>query len=289
MNVLNRYHPVPLFFYYLAVLLITAFSSHPFVHVFSFAGALFFLFLVCETKKVIRSLLFSSVLILVSALLNPLFSHDGVTALFFLQNNPVTLESILFGVNLGIRISAVLLICSSFDRVVTKDKIAYLLSRFSERFALLFSMTLRFIPLYLSEWKKLRETQTALGLGEGGGAYDRIRSRFAVFSAMLSRSLESAMETARTLRSRGYGLKKRTSCRPVRFEKKDAVFSIVSILAAEAWFVFLVNGSYSFVFYPRMTTLSPDLSLIPLAILFFQPFFFELTETLSWTYYRSKI
>ena len=37
-------------------------------------------------------------LFLLVAVTNPLFSHNGVTPLFFLNGNPVTLEALLYGV-----------------------------------------------------------------------------------------------------------------------------------------------------------------------------------------------
>ena len=210
MNVLSRYHPIPLFFYFLFFVLMTAFAVHPVLHLISLICAFLLICLNRPGKDAAKSALRCLILIAATGILNPIFSHDGVTVLFFLQNNPVTLESILFGVFLGVRICGVLLWCSAFEVILTGDKIAYLLSRLSERSSLLFSMTLRFIPLYLSEWKKLRSAQKALGLFQTDGVFDRLRAHLALFSALVSRSLERAMGTASALRARGYGVKKRT-------------------------------------------------------------------------------
>ena len=253
MNVLKRCHPVPVFIYFAVTFTVTAFSPHPILHLVSFAGAALYAAFILPGKKWLSRMALSLVLILVTAFVNPVFSHDGVTVLFFLQNNPVTLESIIFGVHLGVRIAAVTAWCMVFDSIFTGDKIYYLLSRVSHRAALLFTMTLRFIPLYAAEWKKLKDAQTALGLLPASGLFEKIRCRFAVFSALVTGSLERSVDTVIVLRSRGYPSRKRSAYDPVRFERKDVIFSLFALLFSAALIFFSFRDVAAFSFYPRMT------------------------------------
>ena len=64
------------------------------------------------------------VVFLTSAVINPLFSHRGSTLLFYLfTGNPVTLESIVYGVATAGIICAMIMWFGSFNIIITTDKI----------------------------------------------------------------------------------------------------------------------------------------------------------------------
>ena len=63
-------------------------------------------------------------IIIVSAIINPFFSHKGWTLLFYLfTGNPVTLESIIYGLISAIIIGAMLLWFSTFNQVMGVERI----------------------------------------------------------------------------------------------------------------------------------------------------------------------
>jgi len=88
-----RLHPITAFAYFLSVLLITMFSVNPVMVAISLAGGILFSASLSAPRAFFRDLLFSLPLYLLLSLTNPLFSHNGVTPLFFLNGNPVTLEA----------------------------------------------------------------------------------------------------------------------------------------------------------------------------------------------------
>ena len=81
---LEQLHPLTIVFYFIAVTLPPALSMHP---------ALVFLSLVCSfllplarrDRRRAAGVLFPLLLMLLSAVLNPLFYHNGMTVLFILK------------------------------------------------------------------------------------------------------------------------------------------------------------------------------------------------------------
>lgn len=66
-------------------------------------------------------------LLVITALINPAFSHQGVTILTYLPSgNPLTLESILYGIYAAFLLITVIAWFSCFNAVMTSDKFMYL-------------------------------------------------------------------------------------------------------------------------------------------------------------------
>ncbi len=78
-------------------------------------------------------------LLLFSAVLNPLFNHEGATILTYLPDgNPLTLESMLYGVSAAAMMVTVILWFSCYNSVMTSDKFLYLFGRVIPALSLLF-------------------------------------------------------------------------------------------------------------------------------------------------------
>lgn len=94
---MKRLHPVPCFIYFAGILVLSMTIFQP---VF-LASAVLLLFAVHASldggrslKRYLGMFLF---IILFMVVLNPLISHRGATILFYLFDNPVTMESIVYG------------------------------------------------------------------------------------------------------------------------------------------------------------------------------------------------
>ena len=155
------------------------------------------------------------------------------------------------------------------------------------KLGLVLSMALHFIPMFKRQLKKVRSAQKTMGLYSARGIVDKLRSNGRVFLAMISWSLENAMETAASMRARGYGTGKRTDFSLFRFTARDSACLLgVSVVG-------MATRVTAFTFYPRISTLelSPFSVAVYVAfgVLSFLPFAVEVREAIVWTYYRSKI
>lgn len=101
---------------------------------------------------------------IITALLNPLISHNGKTVLFVLNDNPITLEALLFGINSAGMILAVLLWFRCFSKIMTSDKLLYIFSAFSPKAALILSIALRYVPLFFKKRREISDSAKGMGI-----------------------------------------------------------------------------------------------------------------------------
>lgn len=287
------YHPAVLLLYFLAVLLIAMFSVNPVIVTLALLGGALFAATLTDGREKRADLGFYLPLLLLVTITNPLFSHDGVTPLFFLNGNPVTLEAILYGAGLGMTLLAVLLWCKCFHKTLTSEKLLFLFGRVSPRLSLLLSMALRYVPLLKRQAGKVERAQRVMGLYTSDSRFDRLRAKLSVYSALIGWSLENAVEVSRSMRARGYGLKGHTSYANYKFTRRDALLCAVVALTGGLWLAGSLMGYGTFYYYPALCP--PDsrawaiVGYAAFAVLALAPFWIEVEETLRWNYCKSKI
>ena len=293
MKAFGSYHPTLLMIYFLGMFLIAVFAVNPVMLVMALSGGICFCSIMDSSKETLNNFLFYIPLFFMIAIVNPLLSHNGITPLFFLNGNPVTLEAILYGLDIAVIIVAIMYWLKCYNRVMTSEKILYLFGKIIPKFSLFLSLILRFIPLFKSQIKKVNETQKSMGLYSSKSYVDKIRSSIRVFSAILMWSIENAADTGASMKARGYGLKGRSQFSMFHFSLQDGIlmiFIIVDLAIVISGMVFNLTGFY---FYPRMAAIPNTpfawISYILFGILCFLPFMIEIKENLKWKYYVSKI
>ena len=121
--------------------------------------------------------------------------------------------------------------------------------------SMMMSMALRFIPKFKAQMQTVSEAQACIGRDtKNGSVIRRVSNAIKIFSIMVTWSLENAIETADSMRARGYGLPGRTAFSIYRFDDRDK--------AALAWLIFcgayilsgwMAGGTY-FRYYPTVKT-----------------------------------
>ena len=293
MNIFYNFHPAVSAVYFASVLLITMFSGNPFLAAVSLLGGALFYAVSEKKRRRLKEIGFYLLIFIVIAASNPLFSHKGKTVLFFMGSNPITLESFLYGIGTALMLISVILWFSCLNRVLTEDKILFLFGRFSPKIALLISNSLRFIPLLKNQGEKIRAAQKAMGLYSSDSIADKLRGLLRTFSALVSWSLENAVDTAASMKARGYGLKNRSRYAPYKFKKRDALLLCIIIIADLICAFSIIAHQLDFVFYPTVS-FSPlnfinFTAVADFALLCLLPFIIEIKEVLVWKYYASKI
>lgn len=252
-----------------------------------------FSLMLVRKKAILSDMGFYLPLFLLVAVTNPLFSHNGVTPLFFMNGNPVTLEAVVYGVFISVMVVGVLFWCKCYNEIMTEDKFLYLFGRIIPKMSLVLSMALRFVPMFKRQMKNVSRAQKAMGLYSQKSYVDRLRGGIRVFTAMISWSLENSMELSSSMRARGYGLHGRTNFSLFKFGARDAAVLLSGLLLFAAVLIGVGSGSIDFTFYPKLGKISLSLksliTYISFFILSFLPFFIEVKENLKWKYYISKI
>ena len=219
----SHYHPLVNFLYFTLVIGFSMALNHPLAQGVSLVCAVVYAVQTEGKKAVLFCLKWCLPMVLLTAFINPAFSHEGVTVLLYLPTgNPLTLESILYGLSSGVMIATVMLWFLNFNRVITSDKFIYLFGRIIPALSLVLSMTLRFIPKFKAQLQLVIDAQKSIGrdLSEGS-LWQRMKIAITVLSIMVTWALENAIETADSMKSRGYGLKGRTAFSIYRFDDRD--------------------------------------------------------------------
>lgn len=293
MKAFDSLHPFSLFAYFTAQLLISMFVANPLIQGISLLGGIALYAVLTMKKGRFRENAWFLLLFLLVTLTNPLFSHNGETVLFFLNRYPVTLEALLYGAAMGVMLLSVVFWCRCFGLIVTQDKFIYLFGRILPRLSLVLCMSLRFIPLFTRRLRLVRNTQKALGLYAGDTLADRLRHTVRLFSALLGQSAENAMETAMSMRARGYGLPGRSQFSLFRFTLADSVFLLTTGMLTALIMLGVGAGEVAFAFYPRLSGLlfsrPAAATYAATAVLAFLPVCLVVREEVIWRHCISKI
>jgi energy-coupling factor transport system permease protein len=285
-------NPLALAVYFLSVSGISMFCMNPLLLFLSLTGAVLYYF-VRSGRKGMKSHLWSLGLFLVLIVLNPLVSHNGVTVLFVLNHNPVTLEAAVYGIAAAGMILAVLYWFRSFTEIMTSDKLLYLFGKFSPKLALVLSMGLRYVPLFTRQAQKIGQTQTALGLYKDDNLIDRFRGGMRIFDVLVTWGLENGIITADSMTARGYGIGKRSHFSIFRFRRSDIVLLISTAFLLGVTVLSIGSGSMDFTYYPAIRPTGYShialVGYIAYGILILIPTILEAEETIKWTFLQPKI
>ncbi len=292
MRFFSDHNPIAVAIYYLATVLIIMFTMNPILILVSLLGA-FSLFGLQNTHNCGKSHVAFLVMFLIMAIINPLFSHNGVTVLFVMNNSPITLEATLYGVCAAAMIIASIYWFRSFSIVMTSDKLLYVFSKLSPKLSLVLSMALRYVPLFTRQAKKTKDAQKALGIYNEDNVIDRSKSSVRVFSVMVSWALENGITTADSMSARGFGVCKRTNFSIFSFKKSDTLLLVSSLISAGITILSISLGALDFEFYPHVkmapTTTVSVFGYVSYTILAFLPTFIDAKENIRWHFLRSKI
>lgn len=226
----SQMHPIVNFIFFAFVIGFSMFIMNPACLLISLVCALVNALYLNGKKAVRLSVLYLLPTIIIIAIVNPVFNHDGVTMLaYFPWDNPLTLESIIYGIATAVLLSSIVLWFSCCNEVMTSDKFIYLFGRVIPSLSLVLSMALRFVPRFIFQFNVIRNSQKCIGRDiSDGKLLQRLKNAAKIISIMISWALENAIETADSMKSRGHGLKGRTAFSIYRFSKRDAaVLSLI--------------------------------------------------------------
>jgi len=154
-------------------------------------------------------------------------------------------------------------------------------------------MILAFIPKLKRKYKEIDEAQKALGIYATQSYVDKIRSKMRVLSILLTNSLETSVDTADSMRARGYGLKGRTSYAIYRFTSADFAYLAFSIIFGVTTVVLIMLGASEFYYYPTISVIkgTPTVYILYSSLVFLagSSIFMEVKENILWRYLKSKI
>ena len=227
----DSYHPVINLIYFVSAIAFTIWFHHPVFLVISYVSA--FLYSVKLNGK--KALIFNLCLIplaVLFALSYASYHHFGITNLRknFIGNE-ITLESLVYGLMLGVTVAAVIMFFSCMFAVVSSDKVVYLFGRISPRLSLFLSILLRSVPRIKERGRKIEISREGIGKGvRQGNILQRFLHGISLISIVITWTLEDFVDSSVSMKSRGYSLKGRTAFSIYRFDNRDRSFVVMIFL-----------------------------------------------------------
>lgn len=295
MNSFKTYHPIINFMYFTFVILFSMFFMHPVCLIISLTCSFTYSILLNGKKAIKFNILYMLPMLLFAALINPAFNHKGVTILTYLPSgNPLTLESIVYGLAAAAMIVTVICWFSCYNAVMTSDKFIYLFGKIIPSLSLILSMVLRFVPKFKAQIQVISNAQRCIGRDVSNGSlFQRIKNGLTILSIMVTWALENAIETADSMKSRGYGLKGRTAFSIFTLDSRD--IKALAVIGFLGLYIIIgsIFGRLYFSYFPSIkgAELTPYSVSVFLAyfMLCMTPVTIEIREEQKWKTIKSNI
>ncbi|MHA6260442.1 energy-coupling factor transporter transmembrane component T [Sporosarcina sp. CAU 1771] len=288
-NGFRGYHPFVLFSYYVCVGVIALFVNHP-----------LFLLIACllliavnivhdrgeSLKKWAPMLVIMSALII---LINPFINSRGTHIFFYFRGKQVTLEATMYGIVMALSLVLILLLFISFNLILNGNKFLFVFSKFLPKTAFLTMLVIRFVPLLKGRLDEINDVQRIRGMTMSSGPLkDRAKNGMVMMQILLTWSLEEAIETADSMKSRGYGIGKRSPYVPYKMDGRDKGW----LVALVSLFTMCMAGGFlgygKIVIYPELGTLQfyaiDWIMLASFIVLLSFPLLVEGREQLKWKF-----
>ena len=301
------YHPAINFAYFTAVIVFAVILFHPLAGAISLAGACSYALLL-NGKKAARFMAgIPLVVMLLVLILNPLFVHKGVSVLFMIGDIQFTKEAVVYGASSALMTGAVIMWFYCYGLVMTSDRFMAVFGRIAPASSLVFSMVLRFLPRFTDQASRIDEAQrgllveaalddgdkTAGGTKRGTAKKDRVKRTVGQVSMLTTWALENSIETADSMRARGYGLPGRTNYSGFKMRKKDVVMMAFLAVICICLAAGRAAGNMSFYAYPVIMTSVMDMReaamFIVYSVMCWLPALMMAEEEIEWKRSRSRI
>ncbi|MBK5211927.1 MAG: energy-coupling factor transporter transmembrane protein EcfT [Coriobacteriia bacterium] len=287
-NAFATYHPAVIFCYFVVAIVFSMVTLHPIFTALSFLAASFYAIYLRGMRGYLGTLKICLFAFIIIAGANALFNTAGLTVLFHIGSRPITWEALAYGLCAGGMLASVILWFSCYQEVMTSDKFLYLFAKVLPTVSLVISMIFRFVPGLIERSRRITDSLNALYGKEKATVSQRRDKSILMASILMGWSMESSIETADSMRARGFGVTQRSAYKRNRFEIRDAVLTVVLVMLSVVCGLVLYVAAKQFMFYPTMPTLKIFWwGYGVYAFLLFFPFYLEGRETLLWKRFRS--
>ena len=289
------FHPLVNFLYFVLTIQSAMLFRHPLCQIVSLISSLSYAIYLEGGKAVSVAVKFLLPVVLLTSVINPMFSHEGRTIMLYLPTgNPLTLESILYGISAGVMLASAFLWFRCFNLIITSDKFIYLFGKIKQALSLVLSMTLRFVPRFKKQMSIVADAQRVAGRDVSTGSiFKRLRNGITILSILITWSLENAIDTADSMKSRGYGLAGRTAFSIYRFDKRDQMAMLWLLGTGICILTGSVTKQLYWQYYPYIKGVTTQPVSIVLYIVYvllcFTPLIINGKEDAKWRYLKSKI
>ncbi|MCJ7818787.1 MAG: energy-coupling factor transporter transmembrane protein EcfT [Syntrophales bacterium] len=198
--------------------------------------------------------------------INALFSYHGdhvlATAPFRLPvvGQPViTLEAIAFGAVMTLKLVVIISVFVLINLTVHPDDIMAVLlkMRLPYKSVLVTSLSTRFVPCLVEDMGRISDGYRTRGVQLDAGSWiKKLKNRAKITIALLSNSLDRAVQVAEAMEARAFGTgQKRVFYKDISLSKTDVVTLGVGLLPLAAGIALRIYGYGDYQYYPNLTSI----------------------------------
>lgn len=293
-NPISEFHPLAVFLYFMTAVGITILWNQPQFLLVSFLIAFGYACALEKGKNIFRSLVWLLPVMALPVIINPLVNHRGNTPLLYINDQPITLEAVLYGLFTGVMIAAMLFWFQAYSKSLDSDGFLYLFGKRFPVIALMITMIFRFVPQFHRSLQEIGAVQKTLGVSTSRGTLrQRLRAGGKLLSALVSVTLEDSLQTADSMNARGYGLPGKTRSRKIRFTLRDGILLAASLGELTFFFLLWCWGKLDFYYFPALAGSEPTPAVtvffLVTCLYFLIPIFVFIGEAIQWLFLKSKI
>lgn len=293
MKAFETFHPIVLFSFFVATIGLSMIFMHPVYLTITIFSAIS-LNIALRRQLFFKDWKLYVPLFFLMAIINPMISHNGQLVLLYVNGNAITVEAILYGIAIATMIVAIMLWFSCYNVMMTSDKFIYLFGKVSPALSLTLSISLRLVPRFKHQLTQIVQAQKVIGMDfTTGSLWHRIKCTVRILSILITWALDNAIDTADSMKARGYGVKKRTAFSIFIFERCDGFVLAMIILLFFSNLVASFIGTTTYYFYPTFGAVKWDMTsilfYISYVILLSIPLVFEIWGALKWRSLKSTM
>ncbi len=292
-NPISEFHPLAVFLYFMTAVGITLLWNRPGLLLASFLIAFGYACALEKGKNILRSLVWLLLVTALPVIVNPLVNHRGNTPVLYINDQPITLEAVLYGLFTGLMIAAMLFWFQAYSKSLDSDGFLYLFGGKLPSIALMVTMIFRFVPQFHRSLQEIEAVQKTLGAAVSRGTIrQRLQAGGRLLSALVSITLEDSLQTADSMNARGYGLPGKTRSRKIRLPCGMECFWRPLWENWCVFFFFLGWGSLIFTIFRRWPARNGQRQWRRFSgylFYFLIPIFIFIGEEIQWLFLKSKI
>lgn len=209
-------------------------------------------------------------LICALGIFNTIFNHNGGRPFLYVNDVPLTLDSLFYGIYTGLMVSTLLIWFQMFQSCIDNHKMTYMLGKYLPVTALILSMVFCYTDKFLNKIEKIKEVWNSYKTKEG---QDPLKQAAIIWTVLLSVMLEDSVETSLSMKARGYGTKRKKKSRYIKY-----------LWSTEDFFVLLVSFVIFILYLSNIVN-----NQIWLVCFIMIPAIFDIYKEIQWKFYQSKI
>lgn len=221
----EKSHPFVIAAYFICSAVLVMLLNHPLFLLFAIIVVIANAQLFVAAETVWKTFKGSLLLIVAVLLINVFFNRNGSTELMTVLGRTITLEALIYSVTMGVMLVVIFQLSLLFNTILNGARFLFIVSKLAPKLGLVVMLAIRYVPLLKMHLQQITSVQRLKGYSlTEGSLVERMKSGIVLLQQLLSISLEDALQTADSMKARGYQLPvKRTSFTHYRWHRYDTL------------------------------------------------------------------